>query len=245
MVNERELLEKAIKKLGKGKAKYEVKIGSKGKRIDLVFEKEDEIWLIEAKRQLNFEALGQILTYKKLYEKEISPLKNIKLGIICEEVDEEIEEVCKREEVIIFHEKIGKISEKALICGVCGDQMVKEEGNFKCKTCEYFFGMSSQLKRCSNCGTIYGSYETVEWTILRIMEKICLTKKQINIIYSYCPECREKNELYRTFAEMLKIHFEKRNLTPYGVVNYLQELTYKDKAEEFVNYCLGRIKPYF
>lgn len=98
MTSEKELLERVIKeKLGEGEAKYEVNVGFEGKRIDLVFEKENEIWLIEAKRRLNFEALGQVLTYKRLYQHEISPSKNIKLGIVCKETDVEVEEACKSE----------------------------------------------------------------------------------------------------------------------------------------------------
>jgi len=69
MTSEKELLERVVKeKLGEGKAKYEVNVGFEGKRIDLVFEKENEIWLIEAKRRLNFEAFNFKYTKSLCYE---------------------------------------------------------------------------------------------------------------------------------------------------------------------------------
>ncbi len=249
MTSEKELLERVIKeKLGEGKAKYEVNVGFEGKRIDLVFEKENEIWLIEAKRRLNFEALGQVLTYKKLYEHEILSSKNIKLGIVCKETDVEVEEACKSEriEVFAFPEKIGEVTEEAPICGVCGSQMVEEGGEYKCKTCEYFFGMSSKIRKCSGCGVMYGSYPVVEATILNI-PRVCVTKIAGEIATAYCPKCREKSERYfeigRTFVDMLRMNMERGNFTPNAAVLYFQTLTYKSK--EFIDYCLGRAKPFF
>lgn len=89
-MSERELIDKLIKeKLGKGKARFEVNVGRK--RIDMVFEKEDEIWLVEAKKRLNFEALGQFF-----------PKKALKLGIVCEDGDSEIEEACRGQGVKVF-----------------------------------------------------------------------------------------------------------------------------------------------
>jgi len=249
MTSEKELLERVVKeKLGEGKAKYEVNVGFEGKRIDLVFEKENEIWLIEAKRRLNFEALGQVLTYKRLYQHEISPSKNIKLGIVCKETDVEVEEACKSEriEVFAFPDKIGEVTEEAPICGVCGSQMIEEGGEYKCKTCEYFFGMSSLVKRCNNCGKFYGTYPAVEDDVL----SLCLTKDNIRNHWrkGLCPCCRKEgyeyyntkqSRPYGTLAEFIKYELSNREVTPY------QLQTTVGLPKEFIDYCLGRAKPFF
>ncbi len=275
MASEKELLERVIKKkLGKGKAEYEVNVEFEGKRIDLVFEKESEIWLIEAKRQLNFVALGQVLTHKKLYEHKTLPLKNIKLGIVCEETDAEVEEACKSEEMEIFvfpEDKIGGGAEEALICGVCGSQMVEEGEEYKCKTCEYFFGMSSLVKQCEKCGVNYGAYPAVENKILGPkgkhfaknywIEGICpkcredfLRKHPSEREYASCPDCgyttpieraKELNFICKKCEGSMKKVIEsfKPSITIADLIR--EELELIGMPKEFIDYSLGRMKPYF
>lgn len=168
--------------------------------------KEDEIWLIEAEKKLNYEALGQVLTYKGLYQAHFSPSKTIKLGIVCEAGDEDIEKAYKKEGVAVFI--AGKRAEEikeAPICGICGSKMILE--GYECKTCEYYFGMSSMVKRCLTCGAKFGSYEEIE---KRILEAIFVTPSNIRTYGRgrlYCLKCREKvpeGANWRTIADLIK-----------------------------------------
>ena len=133
--------------------------------------------------------------------------------------------------------------EKTPTCGVCGSQMVK--GN--CKTCERFFGMSSKLKKCSQCGDEYGSYPAVERKI-RDINSILTTSKDKDNVPKLCPECRTKytyplteySNIRGSFAEMIGAALAKRDLTPSGLEYHLQGLT--TKVKEFVDYCQGQMK---
>jgi hypothetical protein len=249
MRSERELLDRLIKKkLGEGKAEFEVSVGRK--QIDMVFEKEGEIWLVEAKGKLNFEALGQVLTYKKLYQEQFSLQKALKLGIVCEKGDSEMEQACQSQEVKVFILPEQEAKEEKIegvpICGVCGGEMVEEGGEYKCKTCEYFFGMSSMIKICSQCGARYGSYHIVEITILNLGGIRC-TNEGRKFANTLCPKCRERsrrsNEIGGNFVEMVRMALEEGGLTPHGLRSPFQGLT--NKTDELINYCLKRMKPYF
>jgi hypothetical protein len=72
--------------------------------IDLVYHTKDCIWIIEAKRALNFEAIGQVIAYSTLYAEE-HPTKIIKRGIVCYSVDEELVRVCKKNDITVFQVK--------------------------------------------------------------------------------------------------------------------------------------------
>ena len=136
--------------------------------------------------------------------------------------------------------------EKTPTCGICGSQMAK--GN--CKTCEWFFGMSSKLEKCKQCGAEYGSYPAVERKI-RDIDGILTTSKDKKLVPLLCPECRTKytyplteySNIRGSFAEMIGAALAKRDLTPSGLEYHLKGLT--TKVKEFVDYCQGRIKPYF
>lgn len=65
------------------KKKYKVTYRS----IDVVGETEDSIFLFELKRRGGSEALGQLLTYKHLYQVRYEPTKPIKLVLVCHSVD--------------------------------------------------------------------------------------------------------------------------------------------------------------
>ena len=70
-MDEKQLLNEFIKSglLGDGEATFEVNVGiMTPKMVDMIFEKPDEIWLIEAKQCLNHEARGQVLNYMDLYK---------------------------------------------------------------------------------------------------------------------------------------------------------------------------------
>ena len=59
-------------------------------------------WVIEIKKELNFEALGQILVDKYYFPKEYPDIRVEGYGILCEEEDEIIEIVCKYHGVQVF-----------------------------------------------------------------------------------------------------------------------------------------------
>lgn len=242
MLTEKELLDRLIRdNLGEGKAEFEVNVGGMGKSIDLVFQKKDEIWLIEAKKKLNYEALGQVITYKTLYLHKVPPSKEVKLGIVCEGGDSEIEAACKSKGVQVFILTQGKEQEieKAPICGICGDQMVEENDEFKCKTCAYFFGMSSRIQQCIGCKGKYGAYPAIETSVL--------SNKGNYFRKNYwkerlCPECR-KQELpewanWNTLADLIREDLNRRETT----VHQLEMVAGLPK--EFIDYCLGKMKPY-
>lgn len=71
------------------------------KSIDLVCKSHQETWILEAKVKLNYEALGEVLTYGVLYTPE-HPEEQTKLGIICVGLDEDILESCKALRVAVF-----------------------------------------------------------------------------------------------------------------------------------------------
>ena len=72
--------------------------------IDLVYHTRDYVWVIEAKRALNFEAIGQVIVYSTLYAEE-HLTKIIKRGIVCYSVDEELVRVCKKNGITVFQVK--------------------------------------------------------------------------------------------------------------------------------------------
>jgi len=71
------------------------------KSIDLVCKNAQETWILEAKTKLNYEALGEVLTYGGLYAAE-HPDELVKLGIVCAALDEDILEACKARRVTVF-----------------------------------------------------------------------------------------------------------------------------------------------
>jgi len=101
----RELLEVPVgKKRSYGRKNFKISFKKKGlKRIDLVYETKDAYWLIEAKRKLNWDAVGQILCKKIMFEEDYNiktqerlsgKKKEIRIGICCEKTDETIEQCC-------------------------------------------------------------------------------------------------------------------------------------------------------
>lgn len=96
----------------KGKFKREVRVGKRilktergtfdwRKSIDLICEIDTEIWILEGKSRLNYEALGEVLAYSTLYAEEF-PEKIIKTGIVCGTVEEEILKTCRKYDITVF-----------------------------------------------------------------------------------------------------------------------------------------------
>jgi hypothetical protein len=132
-------------------------------------------------------------------------------------------------------------------CGICGDVMVEDKGTYKCRTCDYFFGMSSLIKECKECKSKYGYYPRVEEAIHGYTGN-SVTIEGMKFATTLCPKCRENsrrfNEIGRSFTQMLGICLKKGEETPNSIKFVFQSITY-NKANEFVEYCLGRMKPYF
>ena len=114
---EASILERFIKSgVLKGKFEREVRVGRRifeeeiegrkavfdwRKSIDAVCHSEGETWILEVKRPLNYEALGEVIVYSVLY-KNTHPSEKVRLGIVCEEVDGEIAEACDNNGVSVF-----------------------------------------------------------------------------------------------------------------------------------------------
>jgi len=60
------------------------------------------VWILEVKRELNAEALGQILIYEYWFKKDNPDIHVKGKGIICERRTRLIEEVCRKYSVKVF-----------------------------------------------------------------------------------------------------------------------------------------------
>jgi len=61
------------------------------KRIDVLAEKENEIWIIEVTARPGLRAVGQLATYLVLWLEDAKPPKPAKTVLICERLDSDIE----------------------------------------------------------------------------------------------------------------------------------------------------------
>lgn len=74
------------------------------KFIDLLVLGDDNVWVVEVKPKLNYEALGQVLVYKDLLGEDHPELGELKTAIIvCEESDPIIEKTCEKHGIKIIH----------------------------------------------------------------------------------------------------------------------------------------------
>jgi hypothetical protein len=71
------------------------------RRVDLVIRTEDEDWIIEIERILNYEAIGQVTVYEKLW-KERNPYRKVRRGIICFTASKDLLDVAKKENIEVF-----------------------------------------------------------------------------------------------------------------------------------------------
>jgi len=65
------------------------------KRIDVVAKVGIEYWIIEVKPRAGMMAVGQVLTYKRLFLKEYKTERLVKMVIVCESMDPDIEDELK------------------------------------------------------------------------------------------------------------------------------------------------------
>ena len=72
------------------------------KRIDVVARKDDEIWIFEVKPDAGLGAIGQLISYKHLYQEEFKPTETIRLGLVTDRIDRDVEMVCQKEGITVF-----------------------------------------------------------------------------------------------------------------------------------------------
>jgi len=107
--SETQLIDKFIKSgLLKGEFDLEAKVGKEfsgpfdyRKSIDVICHSTEGVWVIEAKKALNYEALGEVVVYASLFAKE-HPTDRVMMGIICLELDREILDVCMSLGIVVF-----------------------------------------------------------------------------------------------------------------------------------------------
>ncbi|MBW2672732.1 MAG: hypothetical protein JRD89_04840 [Deltaproteobacteria bacterium] len=66
----------------------------KAKRIDAVAHTPDAIWILEVKDRLRPSAVGQLLVYRDLYDRQFHPLKPLRLGVVCGDDDPLVRPTC-------------------------------------------------------------------------------------------------------------------------------------------------------
>jgi hypothetical protein len=70
------------------------------KSIDAVCHTLEADWVLEIKQALNYASIGEVLVYSYLYKHAIG--KPVRMGIVCEEIDHELIEVCKSLRIVVF-----------------------------------------------------------------------------------------------------------------------------------------------
>ena len=66
----------------------------KAKKIDVLAEKKDEIWIIEVSKEAGIRAVGQILTYRLLWSLDPKINKPVQSYLVCDILDSDLEFSC-------------------------------------------------------------------------------------------------------------------------------------------------------
>jgi len=80
---------------GTSSMEYKISQGVTRKRIDVVCTVKNEIWIVEIKPHANMKALGQIITYEKLFREEYSTPYKIIPVVLCWTMDPDIGPILK------------------------------------------------------------------------------------------------------------------------------------------------------
>ena len=72
------------------------------KRIDVVAERDNEIWIFEVKPDAGLSAIGQVLSYRVLYKQQFKEERPIRLAIVTTRVDDDIREVAKEYGIKVY-----------------------------------------------------------------------------------------------------------------------------------------------
>lgn len=81
---------------GASQMEYKISQGVTRKRIDVICTVKDEIWIVEIKPHANMKALGQIMTYERLFNMEYKTEAIVVPVLLCKTYDPDIEELMKR-----------------------------------------------------------------------------------------------------------------------------------------------------
>lgn len=71
-------------------------------KIDALAENDEVNFILEIKFKANFSALGQLLTYKRLWKKESDTKKVVKLGLVTSEINPTLKSIFEHYNIIIF-----------------------------------------------------------------------------------------------------------------------------------------------
>jgi len=88
-----------------GSMEYKISQGVTRKRIDVVCVVKKELWIIEVKPHANMGALGQIITYEKLFREEYTTPYKIIPVILCWTVDPDVKEILWTMRARVLHPK--------------------------------------------------------------------------------------------------------------------------------------------
>jgi len=69
---------------------WKIASGLTRKRIDVVCRVEDGFWVVEVKPYANMYAVGQILTYVRLFKAEYEPEGELNPVLVCDDYDEDL-----------------------------------------------------------------------------------------------------------------------------------------------------------
>jgi hypothetical protein len=72
------------------------------KRIDAVGETRDAIWIIEVKPRAGHAAIGALLNYQRLYQREYRPRKPLRLAVVCERLEWDVQDYYRERGIKIF-----------------------------------------------------------------------------------------------------------------------------------------------
>lgn len=76
------------------------------KRIDAVVEVAGETWVIEVKPYANMYAVGQVITYVRLFEQEYEHIGELRAVIVCDDYDSDLVEEFDEFEVLVLKNPI-------------------------------------------------------------------------------------------------------------------------------------------
>lgn len=72
------------------------------KEIDAILRRGGFAYIIEAKKKLNFGAIGQVMVYEHLYQRQ-HPKQKLKKGILCKEAtDKDLVSFCSENDITVF-----------------------------------------------------------------------------------------------------------------------------------------------
>ena len=72
------------------------------KRIDVVAERDGEVWIFEVKPDAGLSAIGQVLSYRVLYKQHFREERPIRLAIVTTRVDDDIREVAEHYGIKVY-----------------------------------------------------------------------------------------------------------------------------------------------